>query len=352
MRHRLVSLAGLLLLVANLASVLASEQRLFTIPYGKGKDQVAVPSLEEPDPELAAFTQAPATIRRLRTGDFAILSRRYHEGVILQIFSPEGKLRSYTQLPIDVYDAVIDYDGNVYSVWYVLPEDLDKESFLRGFSSDGKPLPLEAIREQVASLLKKMKLQYLGTPIACCDGTLHIPVYCRSSTEIVPKLITITKSGSVEVSELAQLGSYPVCLPGCELGIVEFSGSPSYVGSEIVLRRKSGAKIMQTSLKEDDLDFGDLDYPFLLRSWSLVAKHESLILFIVANYKSESATLGFPVNVMIMVLLDSQGRALKLRQFDTPVGSFNVWDTDSEGNVYYLAFTKEGAEMRKLVSDK
>ena len=348
MRHRLVSLTGLLLLVANLASVLASDQRLFTIPYGTGKDQVAVPPLEDTESELGAFTQAPATIRRLRTGDFAILSRRHNEGVTLQIFSPEGKLRSYTKLPIDINEAVIDYDGNIYSVSYIFPEDLDKESFLRAFSSDGKPLPLEATRERVASLLKEMKPQFLGTPVACCDGALHIPVYCRSSTETIPKLITITKSGSLEVSELAQLASYPVCLPGCEIGILEYSSPEG--DTEIILRRKSGAEIaraaVDTGLVADLTSEGGV--LFLNHDNSFVAKDNHLVVPFLVSYKNEDKTLGFPKHTNIFVILDSKGKVIMRVPFDTPVGTHRAWDTDSEGNVYYLAFTKEGAEMRKL----
>ncbi len=358
MRQKLMALTGLLLLVANLVSGVASEQRLFTIPYGTGKDQVAVPPLERSE-LFGPFEQAPATMRRLRTGDFAILSNRHNEGVILQIFSPEGKLLSYTQLPVKIHDSVIDHEGNVYSVLYAVPADLEKETLLRAFSKDGKPLPVEGIRNQLASLLKEMNLQYLGPPIACCDGAIHIPVCCRSpeETEETIKLITITKSGSVEVSDFSypirfpKFG-YPICLPGCELGFIEYSSVDSVTDSGIALLRKSGALIMRASLEEKDLEvigLRGLDYPFLLRGLCLVAKHESLILFITARYKDESAPLGFPVNTNIMVLLDRSGKVRKLGQFDTPVGSHNVWDTDGEGNVYYLAFTKEGAEMRKLV---
>jgi len=359
MRPKLMALTGLLLFVANFALGLASEQRLFTIPYGKGKDQVAVPPLERSE-LFGPFEQAPATMRRLRTGDFAILSNRYNEGVILQIFSPEGKLRSYAHIPIPTYNAVIDYEGNVYSVKYAVPADLEEETLLRAFSKDGRPLPVEGIRNQLASLLKEMNLQYLGTPIMCCDGALHIPVNCRSpeETEETIKLITITRWGSVEVSDFSYpirspKYGYPICLPGCELGFIEFSsGVDSVTDSGIALLRKSGDLIMRASLEEKDLDvigLRGLDYPFLNRSEPLVAKSESLILFIHARYKDESAPLGFPMNTNIMVLLDRSGKVRKLGQFDTPVGSHNVWDTDGEGNVYYLAFTKEGAEMRKLV---
>lgn len=363
MRQRWIALTGALLFVANLASGLTSEQRLFTIPYGTGKDQVAVPSLqrtglEEGEGHLA---QAPVTIRRLRTGDFAILSERYYEGTILQIFSPEGKLRSYTQLPIDTHTAVIDYEGNVYSTrCVIIPDDLEKETLLSAFRSDGKPLPVEGIRAQLASLLKEMNPEYWYPPIACRDGALHIPVHCRSAEEAerTLRLITITKSGSVEVSDFTftfRLPKYvyPVCLPDCELGVIEFSsGVDSVTDSGIALRRKSGALIVRGSLTDEDLDLiglVDLDYPFLFRSDSLVAKHESLILFIGARYKDESVPLGFPCHVNFIVLLDRQGKVRKLGQFDKPVGAHNVWDTDGEGNLYYLAFTKEGAEMRKLV---
>lgn len=358
MRQRWMALTGVLLLVVNLASGVASEQRLFTIPYGTGKDQVAAPPLERSE-LCGPFEQAPATMRRLRTGDFAILSYRYNEGVILQIFSPEGKLRSYTQLPVETHDTVIDYEGNVYSVRYAVPADLEKETLLRAFSKDGKPLPVEGIRNQLASLLKEMNLQYLGTPIVCCDGALHIPAYCRApkETEETLKLITITKSGSVKVSDFSYpirlpKHGYPICLPDCELGVIEFSSVDPVTDSGIALRRKSGALIVRGSLAEEDWDsigLRGLDLPFLLRNYPLVAKPESLILFISARYKDESAPLGFPVNTNIMVLLDRSGKVRKLGQFDTPVGALNVWDTDGEGNVYYLAFTKEGAEMRKLV---
>ena len=104
MRYRHYAWMGILLVGISCAWAQISEQRLFTIPYGTGKDQVAVPPLEDTESELGAITQAPATIRRLRTGDFAILSRRHNEGVTLQIFSSEGKLRSYTQLLMRVFE--------------------------------------------------------------------------------------------------------------------------------------------------------------------------------------------------------------------------------------------------------
>ena len=347
MRYRHYAWMGILLVGISCAWAQISEQRLFTIPYGTGKDQLAVPPLRE---EIESVpTQAPIAMRRLQTGDFVIIAYRRDEGVVVQVFSAEGRLKSYAQLRgVGPDEPLAVYEGNIYFFSYAVPKDLDREELMLAFRTDGKAIPLDETRRQLATVLKEINFDGYGEPKTCGE-VLYIPVYCRVGGETHRKVITLTKSGDIEVgeSELPLFG-YPVCLPGCELGIVEFSGNPSYVDSEIVLRRKSGAKIMQTSLKEDDLDLDGLEFLHLLRSWSLVAKQESLILFISAKYKSESATLGFPVNVTVMVLLDSQGRAMKLRQFDMPVGSHNVWDSDSEGNVYYLAFTKEGAEMRKL----
>lgn len=350
MRHRLYTLTGLLLIAVSCAWAQISEQRLFTIPYGTGKDQLAVPPLRE---EIESVpTQAPIVMRRTQTGDFVIVSYRRGDGVVLQVFNAEGQLRSYAQLAnVDPAAPLTVYEGNVYSFLYAVPADLKRDELMQAFRSDGKPVPLDEVRHRLVAVLKEIRFDGFGEPVVCGDS-LHIPVYCRSDGATHRKLITLTKSGDIEISDLPLYG-YPMCLPGGELGVLEFDSPEENTG--ITLRQRTVNKTVCASLKEEQERILDicaergLHFPFLAHSWSLVAKNNSLIIFYLARYENNNTALGFPVNTKIMTIIDSKGQLVKRIQFDTPVGTLRVWDTDNEGNIYYLAFTKEGAEMRKLV---
>ncbi|MFN3689584.1 MAG: hypothetical protein ACK4UU_01510, partial [Fimbriimonadales bacterium] len=140
MRHRLYTLTGFLLIAVSCAWTQISEQRLFTIPYGTGKDQIAVPPLRE-EIESVPTTQAPIIMRRLQTGDFALVSNRRADGVVLQVFNAEGQLRSYAQLAnVDPAAPLTVYDGKVYSFLYAVPADLEREELMQAFRFDGKPV--------------------------------------------------------------------------------------------------------------------------------------------------------------------------------------------------------------------
>ena len=167
----------------NTQNAQLSTTPLFTVPYGTAANQISLVQGSTQTEGDFVDSEYPFLLRRLRTGEFLILSKR-KSGLFVQIFNSSGQLqRSWecNESIGDLYSLEVDRQGRLYCLRYLEGRNLQngqtKQQILSIYDNNGKQISNNDYDKLLLENLMNIKFEFpILDLVVDRKGVVYIPV--------------------------------------------------------------------------------------------------------------------------------------------------------------------------------
>lgn len=319
-------------------STRGATETLFSLSYGTRQGEVRWKPMSA-DGEFD--DERPLLFRRLRNGDFLILSK-IADRLLVQIFTQTGQPRnSYTidRSYLSLADVYATSEGTVYCLSQLNTDVSEANPILQMYDTEGKPTAV--VKDELLSdTLKQLQADFvhpLSLKVEEKSGDVFFLVH--SSDKTAQHWIRVRpRSESVDI--LPNHGWITRDVDG--LLLLRFSPE-SYLSpiQEVEASALDGTTIAKFPVQLRQLP---RDLLFFRENFVISPDKKFIVIEAFGNDHEEKDDQSFLVRYL--GIYDRDGKEILVLR--TTVLGGRMWDVDSEFNLYYLHFTDRGVEARKL----
>jgi hypothetical protein len=369
-----------------------TSELLFFIPYGEQDIEIYIEPATGPGEGDGIGQTTPVAFRRLADGNLMIVGGR-KGGLAAQVFDQSGKLVRFVRYEWGMPDHDLLYltgDGSLYILRRILfdnrainsgivvqsdstdVQDIDVQgnpvpeqpaehpSYLVIFDPDGKRNGELASRfiEQLVELVNNEDFDSIGGGLAV---TTTGEVLVEYATPVQPEGYALVRLARLRTSgekqTLTAPGRPPIRLYDGSIGYLQASpreeGDSEQVSEVRIVREDVSVlarfKIPVSVREKGRVVLGDYSTPDPI----LVSPNRLALLvcdysYDDNGYKSIEKVRGVRMWRQYLIVLDPSGEVV----FEEPIMTVgemqHLCDTDGKGNLYYLNFTNEGVEVRRV----
>ncbi len=350
-----------------------SSKKLFIIPYGEAPNQIYLESPEGPGEGENIWAIVPVTFRVLHDGNLVIVGGR-HKHLTAQLFDLRGQLVRFTEYEharsLDNELLDIGVDGRLYICRRLLMQDLqhtfqteqDRPSanqllFIGNLDGTTNRNLCDKLQSDLCKVVESNKFEMLGIDLVVSNTADVFVSLCSPLQAGEPCHYQLVRLHPLENPKLlsAPPGMPAVRLYDGSIGYLQYKVSEKQqVASGVKILREDGTilaefEIPDSVYKKGNLILGDggSPDPVLVRADRLVLLLQDDSLQSDGSRKTLVTVNGIPIYPYSLVVLDSSGAVVFEESFGA-IGMQRLCDTDGKGNLYYLNFTKEGVEVRRV----